>query len=113
MYGNDVFSPPNLATTRSSDDHRALRKILSNGPWTVGSLKRTWEPRFDEHINLLKKKLDEHALAGHTVSIANKVGEFALDIMSMVSFSVPFGNVEAQRDVKNILPKYDKPDGVL
>lgn len=109
VYGNGVFGPTNLVTTRYGDDHRALRKVLSNGPWTIGPLKRTWEGRFDDQIKLLTAKLDEHALTGRTVSVANKVGEFALDIMSLISFSIPFGNVEAQRDVKQILPKYYNP----
>jgi hypothetical protein len=86
-----------------STEHRTLRKALSNGPWTIGQLKRTWEPRFDDLIELFTRKMNEHASAGRTINIGDKVGEFALDIMSSVSFTDTFGCIENQRDVKNIL----------
>jgi hypothetical protein len=86
-------------------EHRALRKSLSNGPWTIGPLKRNWEPRFDELIELFARKMHEHAAAGRTVNVADKVALFALDIMSSVSFTDTFGCIESQSDVKNILEK--------
>lgn len=105
LYGSGILGKPNLVTVIDSEEHRALRKALSNGSWGIGQLKRIWEPRFDDQINLFVKRMNEHALAERTVCISDKVGEFALDIMGMVSFSEPFGCVDQQNDVRGILKK--------
>ena len=38
--------------------------------------------------------------------MSDKVAQFAADIMSMVSFTTPFGCVETQTDVRNILKNW-------
>jgi cytochrome P450 len=106
IYGSGLFGNPNVVNTMEAGEHRALRKSLSNGPWTIGPLKRNWEPRFDELIELFAKKMHEHAVAGRTVNVADKVALFALDIMSSVSFTDTFGCIESQSDVKNILENW-------
>jgi cytochrome P450 len=103
VYASGVFGDPSLITVIDPDEHRILRKALSNAPWTIGQMKRIWEPRFDDRVNLFIEKMNEHSLAKRTISFADKLGEFALDIMSMISFTEPFGNVESQTDVKGIL----------
>ncbi|KAJ4379986.1 hypothetical protein N0V86_004293 [Didymella sp. IMI 355093] len=106
LYGSGVLGPPHLFSTLDGEEHRALRKALSNAPWTIGQLKNTWEPRFDTHVNLFVAKIGEHADAGRTVCLSDKVAEFAADIMSMVSFTDPFGCVERQEDVRDILKNW-------
>ncbi|KAH6612491.1 cytochrome P450 monooxygenase-like protein [Boeremia exigua] len=103
LYGSGVLGPPHLFSTLDGEEHRTLRKALSNAPWTLGQLKRTWESRFDEHVNLFISKMQEHAKAERKVCLSDKVAEFAADIMSMVSFTTPFGCVENQEDVRGIL----------
>lgn len=108
FYGTGALGPPHLFTTLDGDHHRALRKALSNAPWTIGALKNTWESRFDHQVNLFVEKMHEHALAQRTVCLSDKVAEFAADIMSMISFTEPFGCVTNQRDVKDILVNWRK-----
>lgn len=82
LYGTGALGPPHLFSTLDGDQHRALRKALSNAPWTIGQLKNTWESRFDDQVTLFVKKMHEHAAAKRTVCISDKVAEFAADIMS-------------------------------
>ncbi|KAF2015783.1 cytochrome P450 [Aaosphaeria arxii CBS 175.79] len=108
LYGTGALGPPHLFTTLDGEEHKALRKALSNAPWTIGQLKNTWEPRFDDQVKLFVQKMKEHAAAGRTVCLSDKVAEFAADIMSMISFTKPFGCVQNQRDEKNILSNWRK-----
>ncbi|KAF1845700.1 cytochrome P450 [Cucurbitaria berberidis CBS 394.84] len=103
LYGTGALGPPHLFTTLEGDEHRALRKALSNAPWTIGQLKKTWESRFDDQINLFAEKMHEHAAEKRTICLSDKVAEFAADIMSMISFTEPFGSVRNQRDEKDLL----------
>ena len=106
LYGSGVLGPPHLFSTLDGEEHRALRKALANAPWTVGGLKKSWEKRFDEQVNLFTRKMHEHARAGRVVCLSDKVAEFAADIMSMVSFTTLFGCVERQEDVRDILKNW-------
>jgi len=83
-----------------------LRKALANAPWTLGQLKRSWEAAFDGRVDLFIRKMHEHAQAQNRVCLSDKVAEFAADIMSMVSFTEPFGCVERQEDVRDILKNW-------
>lgn len=107
-YASGALGPPQLFSTIQGEEHRALRKALSNAPWAIGQLKNTWESRFDELVNLFIGKMHEHAAAQRTVCLSDKVAEFAADIMSMVSFTEPFGSVRNQRDEKEILTNWRK-----
>jgi cytochrome P450 len=106
LYGSGVLGPPHLFSTLDGEEHRVLRKALSNAPWTIGQLKKIWEPQFDSQINLFISKMTSHAQASRTVCLSDKVAEFAADIMSMVSFTTPFGCVETQTDVRDILKNW-------
>jgi cytochrome P450 len=103
FYGTGALGPPHLFSTLDGEEHKQLRKALSNAPWTIGQLKNEWEPRFDNRVQLFISKMREHADTNRTVCLSDKVAEFAADIMSMVSFTEPFGCVENQRDEKAIL----------
>lgn len=108
LYGSGALGPPHLFTTLGSDKHRALRKALSNAPWTVGQLKNNWETRFDDQVMLFVRKMQEHMVAQRPVCLSDKVAQFAADIMSMISFGTPFGCVEHQRDEKGVLENWRK-----
>lgn len=103
LYGTGALGPPHLFTTLDGDEHKRLRKALSNAPWTIGQLKNTWEDRFDQQVTLFVRKMTEHAAGKRVVCLSDKVAEFAADIMSMISFTDAFGCVANQRDEKNIL----------
>jgi len=106
LYGSGALGPPSLFSILDGEEHKQLRRALSNAPWTIGQLKNTWENRFDERVSLFIKKMNEHAVEGRLVCISDKVGEFAADIMSMISFTDPLGCVENQRDEKDILKNW-------
>ncbi|KAF2822598.1 cytochrome P450 [Ophiobolus disseminans] len=103
LYATRALGPPHLFSTIDTEEHRILRKALSNAPWTIGQLRKAWEPQFDDQVNLFIKKMCEHAAAKRALCLSDKVAEFAADIMSMISFTKPFGAVENQRDEKDIL----------
>ncbi|EEH18607.2 hypothetical protein PABG_07667 [Paracoccidioides brasiliensis Pb03] len=103
LYGTGALGPPHLFTTLNGDEHRELRKALAGPPWTIGSLKSKWENRFDNQVQLLVKKLREKAKAKESVVLSDKVAEFAADIMTMISFTNPFGFVKNGRDERHIL----------
>ena len=71
-------------------------------------MKNVWESRFDDHIMLFIRKLREHAEAGRTICMTDKLTEFAADILGMISFSEPFGNVENQSDERELLKNFRK-----
>jgi cytochrome P450 len=104
----ESLGPPHLVTTLDGEEHRALRKALSNAPWSIGQLRNTWESRFDAQVSLFITKMREHAAAQRTVCLSDKVAEFAADIMSMISFGASFGSVANQRDEKDILGNWRK-----
>lgn len=107
FYGVGVLAGgPTLFTTLNAQEHRLLRKALSNAPWTVGQLKRIWEPRFDDLINLFISKIREDSAANRATCISDRLAGFASDIMSMISFTEPFGSVQNQRDEKQILENW-------
>lgn len=106
LYGSGVLGPPHLFSTLDGEEHRVLRKALANAPWTLGQLKRSWEAAFDWRVDLFISKMHEHAQAQNRVCLSDKVAEFAADIMSMVSFTEPFGCVERQEDVRDILKNW-------
>ncbi|KAF1996048.1 cytochrome P450 [Amniculicola lignicola CBS 123094] len=108
FYGTGALGPPHLFTTLEGEQHKNLRKALSNAPWTIGQLKNTWEKRFDDQVNLFVAKMEEHASANREVCLSDKVAEFAADIMSLISFTDPFGCVKNQRDEKDILSNWRK-----
>lgn len=101
-----MLGPPHLFSTLDGDEHRILRKALSNAPWTIGQLKNTWETRFDALVNLFIGKMRENAEGKRTVCLSDRAAEFAVDIMSMISFTEPFGCVETQSDVKDMLKNW-------
>lgn len=103
FYGTGALGPPHLFSTLGSDQHRALRKALSNAPWSIGQLRKVWEPQFDEMVSFFISKMSEHATAERTICLSDKMAEFAADILSMISFSEPFGCVKNQRDEKGIM----------
>jgi hypothetical protein len=72
------LGPPHLFSTLDSEQHRLLRKALSNAPWTIGQLKKTWESRFDNQVGLFIEKMREHANAKRTLVLSDKVAEFAV-----------------------------------
>ncbi|PGH07083.1 hypothetical protein AJ79_06361 [Helicocarpus griseus UAMH5409] len=106
LYGTGVLGPPHLFTTLSGDEHRELRKALGGPAWTIGSLKNNWEERFDYQVQLLVEKLNEKARTKESVVLSDKVAEFAADIMTMVSFTDPFGFVKNGRDERRILTNW-------
>jgi cytochrome P450 len=108
LYGTGALGPPHLFTTLDGEEHRALRKTLSNTPWTIGPLKNAWEARFDDQVLLFTEKMHEHAAAKRTVCLSDKVAEFAADILATISFTHPFGSVANQRDEKDLLSKWRK-----
>lgn len=108
FYGTGALGPPHLFTTLDGEQHRALRKALSNAPWSIGQLKNTWESRFDDQVTLFIEKMHEHSAAGQTICLSDKVAEFASDIMSMISFTSAFGSVKNQRDEMELLKNWRK-----
>ena len=108
LYGTGALGPPHLFTTLDGEQHKQLRKALSNAPWTIGGLKKEWEGRFDDQVRLFTQKMSEHSEAKRIVCLSDKVAEFAADIMSMISFTEPFGCVKNQKDEKDILSNWRK-----
>ena len=106
LYGTGILGPPHLFTTLSGDTHRDLRKALGGQQWSIGSLKNKWEPRVDDQVSLFVRKMTERVETHETVCISDKVAEFAADIMTMLSFTQPFGFVEKSRDERNILTSW-------
>lgn len=73
LYGTGVLGPPQLFSTRDGERHRRLRKALSGAQWSVGALKKTWEPRFDDLINELVERLGQLADSGDEMDLSDKL----------------------------------------
>ncbi|KAI1859487.1 uncharacterized protein JN550_012005, partial [Neoarthrinium moseri] len=103
LYGTGALGPPSLFDTRDGKIHQQLRKALGGNQWSIGSLKNFWEPKFDQHISLFLQKMTDIANAKQETILSDRVAEFAADIMTMVSFSEPWGFVRHGRDERGIL----------
>lgn len=57
-------------------------------------------------IELFTTKMAEFSARGETVDISDKVAQFAADVMTMVSFSEPWGFVQNSRDERNLLESW-------
>ncbi|KAK8081260.1 Cytochrome p450 [Apiospora saccharicola] len=106
LYGTGALGPPHLFTTRDGEAHRRLRKALGGKQWTIGYLKKNWEPRFDDQIRLFVDKMTDHAERKEVVVLSDKVAEFAADIMTILSFNEPWGFVDNGRDERNLLASW-------
>ncbi|TAQ88093.1 hypothetical protein B7494_g3570 [Chlorociboria aeruginascens] len=108
LYGTGILGPPHLFTTLDGDEHKALRKALSGQPnhWTIGALKNTWEDGIDSQVSLFVRKMTERAKSNQKVVLSDKVAEFAADIMTMLSFTAPWGFVENSRDERGMLASW-------
>ncbi|KAK8026351.1 cytochrome P450 monooxygenase-like protein [Apiospora marii] len=106
LYGTGALGPPHLFTTRDGEAHRRLRKALGGTQWSIGHLKKNWESRFDDQIRLFVDKMTELAEREEVVELSDKVAEFAADIMTMVSFTEPWGFVAKGRDERGLLASW-------
>ncbi|KAK3372119.1 cytochrome P450 17A1 [Podospora didyma] len=106
LYGTGMLGPPHLFTTINGEDHRILRKALGGPQWSFGALKNIWEPRIDSLIELLTSKLFSAAECNEPVVLCDRVAQFAADVMTLVSFSEPWGFVEHGRDERGILQSF-------
>lgn len=105
-YGSGVLGPPSLFSILPGEQHRVLRKAVSNAPWTIGPFRNSWEARIDDLIRVFLGKMDEHVAEKRTICLSDKVAEFALDFLGTIAFGSPFGAVEKQRDEKKILENW-------
>ncbi|KAI8288094.1 hypothetical protein K4K60_011683 [Colletotrichum sp. SAR11_57] len=106
FYGTGSLGPPHLFSTLDGNVHKSLRKALGGPQWSIGSLKNNWEPRFDSHIQLFISRMSDFARNNEPVILSDKVAEFAADIMTMVSFTDPWGFVTNSRDERNMLASW-------
>lgn len=106
LYGTGALGPPHLFTTLDGNVHKALRKALGGPQWTIGGLKNNWEPRIDELVQVFVRKMAERAEREQPVILSDKCAEFAADIMTMLSFTDPWGFVSNSRDERNILKSW-------
>ncbi|KAK7952829.1 uncharacterized protein PG986_008557 [Apiospora aurea] len=106
LYETGVLGPPQLFTTRDGEAHRRLRKALGGTQWSIGYLKKNWESRIDDQVRLFVDKMTEFAERKEAVLLCDKVAEFAADIMTMVSFTEPWGFVKNSRDERGLLAEW-------
>ncbi|KAK8090472.1 cytochrome P450 monooxygenase [Apiospora hydei] len=106
LYETGVLGPPQLFTTRDGEAHRRLRKALGGTQWSIGYLKKNWESRIDDQVRLFVDKMTEFAERKEAVMLCDKVAEFAADIMTMVSFTEPWGFVKNSRDERGLLAEW-------
>ncbi|KAH8589289.1 cytochrome P450 17A1 [Bisporella sp. PMI_857] len=101
MYGHETLGAPSMFQALDGQDHRALRKVLGGSAWSIGSLKNAWESRFDSQIRIFVSKETVRAKNKEPIVLSDKVSEFAADIMTMVSFTKPWGFVQNDRDERS------------
>ncbi|KAI8187605.1 hypothetical protein KHU50_001101 [Colletotrichum sp. SAR 10_65] len=106
FYGTGSLGPPHLFSTLDGNVHKSLRKALGGPQWSIGGLKNNWESRFDAHIQLFISRMSDFARNNEPVILSDKVAEFAADIMTMVSFTDPWGFVTNSRDERNMLASW-------
>lgn len=106
LYGTGLLGPQHLFTTIDADEHKTLRKALGGPHWSFGALRRVWEPRIDDLINLFASKMEEAAERNEPVILCDRVAQFAADVMTMVCFSQRWGFVENGRDERGMLQSF-------
>ncbi|KAI1381468.1 cytochrome P450 [Hypoxylon crocopeplum] len=108
FYGSGALGPPHLFSTLDADEHRTLRKALGGPQWTMGSLKNIWEPRIDDLITIFTQRMTEFSETKTEIVISDKAAEFAADVLTMLSFTKPWGFVDNQRDEGDYLKSWRK-----
>ncbi|KAF7533964.1 hypothetical protein G7054_g6637 [Neopestalotiopsis clavispora] len=106
LYGTGALGPPALFSTRDGKTHQLLRKALGGSQWSIGFLKKTWEDRFDDQVNLFLEQMKKLADGRQNVVLSDKVAEFAADIVTMVCFTQPWGFVRNGRDERGLLESW-------
>lgn len=74
--------------------------------WSIGSLKKNWEPRIDTLLSLLTTKLAATAGQGEPVPLSDRLPEFAADVLTLVAFSEAWGFVRNGRDEGQLLQSW-------
>ncbi|KAI5925175.1 cytochrome P450 [Camillea tinctor] len=105
-YSSGALGPPTLFTTTDGERHKQLRKALGGSQWTIGSLKKNWEPRLDELIELFIQKMTDHSRADEIIDIGQKVAEFAADFLTIIAFGESWGFVRNGRDERAFLTSW-------
>ncbi|KAI1488290.1 cytochrome P450 [Biscogniauxia mediterranea] len=105
-YSSGALGPPSLFTITDPEKHRRLRKALVGSHWTIGALKKTWEPHLDELIELFIEKMTDHSQAGEEVEICQKLAEFAADFLTIIAFGESWGFVRNGRDERAFLQSW-------
>ncbi|KAH6692882.1 cytochrome P450 17A1 [Leptodontidium sp. MPI-SDFR-AT-0119] len=106
FYNIGVLGPKQLFSTMPADEHRESRAALGGKPWTIGSLKNTWEVRIDQLIALFINKMSERAGNKMIVDLGDKMGEFASDFLTIAAFTDAWGFVQNDRDERGILANW-------
>ncbi|ETS76796.1 hypothetical protein PFICI_12183 [Pestalotiopsis fici W106-1] len=106
LYGTGALGPPALFSTRDGKTHQLLRKALGGSQWSIGFLKKTWEDRIDDQVNLFVEQMAKLADGCRDIVLSDKVAEFAADIITMVSFTQPWGFVRNGRDERGLLESW-------
>ncbi|KAK0613268.1 cytochrome P450 [Immersiella caudata] len=88
LYGTGLLGPPHLFSTLNGDDYKALRRALA---------------RIDDHIRFFTSKMLNTSRQGRPVVLSDRLSQFTADVMTLLSFSEPWGNVENERDKHGII----------
>ncbi|KAK3998181.1 Pisatin demethylase [Cladorrhinum sp. PSN332] len=87
LYGTGALAATHLFTILNGEEHRVLRKALGGAQWGLGAVKTL-------------------SAKGEPINMADKLAQSAADVMTMVSFSEPWGFVGNSRDERQLIQSF-------
>jgi cytochrome P450 len=103
MYGHEALGPKSIFQITDSQEHKELRKAVGGTSWGVGLLKKNWEARVDNLIQMFHSNNLRRAHAGEPVILSDKVAEFAADVLTTIVFTEPWGFLANDRDERGLI----------
>ena len=72
IYQHEALGPISMFTTTGAEDHRKLRKVLGGAFWSLGTMKKEWEPKIDQIIVNWAANQLRRADSGESIILSNK-----------------------------------------
>ncbi|KAK5057604.1 hypothetical protein LTR84_011604 [Exophiala bonariae] len=97
---NPPIGAPAFFAVREKKLHSFLRKRVS-GAYTMSAILK-YEPRIQACLDLLLRKLQNHAVSGKAVNMSEWTNAFAFDVIGQLAYGSPLGHLDTESDVMEL-----------
>lgn len=72
IYQHEALGPISIFSTTGAEDHRKLRKALGGAFWSLGTMKKEFEPKIDQLILNWVENQRRRSGRGESIVLSNK-----------------------------------------